>query len=120
MRSLIQYIRETSNKSSQYNIMIAKFDTNDSTRVMTSIHDDIVNHNKNVRLDVDCGKLGTCIVMFNNDNNNVCELTIRMNNLSKLVKFDDKKIDSEYITKETKNDAYNKAINILRRIKKEL
>lgn len=74
---------------------------------------------KDTYVTVDCGKAGLCEIEFSNFENNICNISLRLKDLGKYMKFS-KKVNSEWTNKGTYRDLYNTMLIILRNIQNKL
>ena len=74
---------------------------------------------KDTTISVDCGKAGVCEIEFTNFENNTCDISIRLKDLGKYMKFS-KEVDSEWTDHQPWQDLYQTMLIILRNIQSKL
>ena len=75
---------------------------------------------KDTNISVDCGKAGVCYIEFTNFSNNTCDISIRLKDLRKYMKFSKEVEDSEWTDHGPWEDLYNTMFSILRHIQHKL
>ena len=74
---------------------------------------------KDTNISVDCGKAGVCYIEFTNFENNSCDISMRLKDLGKYMKFS-KEVDSEWTDHRPWQDLYQTMLIILRNIQRKL
>ena len=74
---------------------------------------------KDTNISVDCGKVGVCYIEFTKFENNSCDISIRLKDLGKYMKFS-KEVDSEWTDHRPWQDLYNTMLIILKNIQCKL
>ena len=74
---------------------------------------------KDTNISVDCGKAGICEIEFTNFENNTCNISMRLKDLGKYMKFS-KEVNSEWTDHGSWKDLYNTMLIILRNIQTKL
>lgn len=74
---------------------------------------------KDTNITVDCGKAGACYIEFTNFENNSCDISMRLKDLGKYMKFS-KEVDSEWTDRSPWKDLYQTMLIILRNIQRKL
>ena len=74
---------------------------------------------KDTHISVDCGEAGVCEIEFTNFENNICDISMRLKDLGKYMKFS-KEVDSEWTDHKPWKDLYQTMLIILRNIQSKL
>ena len=119
MKTLKEYINESLNDNEfTCNISQVKSGKRNDTFLFKKIQKSLESK-KDTHISVDCGKTGICEIDFNNFNNNVCDISMRLKDLGNYMKFS-KEVDSEWTDNGTWKDLYNTMLIILRNIQNKL
>lgn len=118
MKDIKTFILESSNQEFSCNISQIESGKRNDSFLFKKIQKSLESK-KDTYISVDCGKLGVCYIEFTKFNNNICNISMRLKDLGKYMKFS-KEVDSEWTESGTWKDLYNIMINILRNIQNKL
>ena len=118
MKDIKTFILESSNQEFSCNISQVESGKRNDAFLFKKIQKSLESK-KDTYISVDCGNLGVCYIEFTKFNNNTCNISMRLKDLGKYMKFS-KEVDSEWTESGTWKDLYNIMINILRNIQNKL
>ena len=118
MKDIKQFILESQNNEFNCNISQVESGKRNDVFLFKKIQKSLESK-KDTNISVDCGKAGVCEIEFTNFENNTCDISMRLKDLGKYMKFS-KEVDSEWTDRSTWKDSYNIMINILRNIQSKL
>ena len=118
MKDIKEYILESSNNEFTCNIYQVESGKRNDAFLFKKIQKSLES-NKDTNISVDCGKAGVCYIEFTNFENNSCDISIRLKDLGKYMKFS-KEVDSEWTDRRPWQDLYNTMLIILRNIQHKL
>ena len=118
MKDIKEYILESSNNEFTCNIYQVESGKRNDAFLFKKIQKSLES-NKDTNISVDCGKAGVCYIEFTNFENNSCDISIRLKDLGKYMKFS-KEVDSEWTDHIPWQDLYNTMLIILRNIQRKL
>lgn len=118
MKDIKEYILESQDTSFSCNISQVESGKRNDAFLFKKIQKSLES-NKDTHISVDCGKAGVCEIEFTNFNNNVCDISMRLKDLGKYMKFS-KEVDSEWTDRRPWQDLYNTMLIILRNIQSKL
>ena len=118
MKDIKEYILESQDTSFSCNISQVESGKRNDAFLFKKIQKSLESK-KDIHISVDCGKAGVCEIEFTNFNNNVCDISMRLKDLGKYMKFS-KEVDSEWTDNGSSKDLYNTMLIVLRNIQSEL
>lgn len=118
MKDIKQFILESQNNEFNCNISQVESGKRNDAFLFKKIQKSLESK-KDTRISVDCGKAGVCEIEFTNFENNTCDISMRLKDLGKYMKFS-KKVDSEWTDHRPLKDLYNTMLIILRNIQSKL
>lgn len=118
MKDIKEYILESQNTDFSCNISQVESGKRNDVFLFKKIQKSLESK-KDTHISVDCGKAGVCEIEFTNFNNNVCDISMRIKDLGKYMKFS-KEVDSEWSKTGAWKDLYNTMLIILRNIQNKL
>ena len=118
MKDIKRFILESSNNEFTCNISQVESGKRNDAFLFKKIQKSLESK-KDTTISVDCGKAGVCEIEFTNFENNSCDISIRLKDLGKYMKFS-KEVDSEWTDHRPWQDLYNTMLIILRNIQRKL
>lgn len=118
MKDIKEYILESQDASFSCNISQVESGKRNDVFLFKKIQKSLESK-KDTYISVDCGKAGVCEIEFINFNNNTCDISMRLKDLGKYMKFS-KEVDSEWTNNGSWKDLYNTMLIILRNIQRKL
>ena len=118
MKNIKEYILESSNNEFTCNIYQVESGKLNDALLFKKIQKSLESK-KDTNISVDCDKAGVCYIEFTNFENNSCDISIRLKDLGKYMKFS-KEVDSEWTDHRPWQDLYNTMLIILRNIQRKL
>ena len=118
MKDIKEYILESSNNEFTCNIYQVESGKRNDAFLFMKIQKSLESKN-DTNISVDCGKAGVCYIEFTDFENNSCDISIRLKDLGKYMKFS-KEVDSEWTDHRHWQDLYNTMLIILRNIQRKL
>lgn len=119
MKNIKEYILESSNNEFTCNIYQVESGKLNDALLFKKIQKSLESK-KDTNISVDCGKAGVCYIEFTNFSNNTCDISIRLKDLRKYMKFSKEVEDSEWTDRGPWVDLYNTMFSILRNIQHKL
>ena len=118
MKDIKQFILESQNNEFNCNISQVESGKRNDAFLFKKIQKSLESK-KDTHISVDCGKAGVCETDFTNFENNTCDISMRLKDLGKFMKFS-VEVDSEWTNNGTWKDLYNTMLIILRNIHSKL
>lgn len=118
MKDIKQFILESQNNEFNCNISQVESGKRNDAFLFKKIQKSLESK-KDTHISVDCGKAGVCEIEFTNFENNTCDISMKLKDLGKYMKFS-KEVDSEWTNNGTWKDLYNTMLIILRNIQSKL
>lgn len=118
MKDIKQFILESQNNEFNCNISQVESGKRNDAFLFKKIQKSLESK-KDTHISVDCGKAGICEIDFTNFENNVCDISMRLKDLGKYMKFT-KEVDSEWTDNKPWKDLYQTMLVILRNIQSKL
>ena len=118
MKDIKRFILESSNNEFTCHISQVESGKRNDAFLFKKIQKSLESK-KDTTISVDCGKAGVCEIEFTNFENNSCDISIRLKDLGKYMKFS-KEVDSEWTDHRPWQDLYNTMLIILRNIQRKL
>ena len=118
MKDIKRFILESSNNEFTCHISQVESGKRNDAFLFKKIQKSLESK-KDTTISVDCGKAGVCEIEFTNFENNSCDISIRLKDLGKYMKFS-KEVDSEWTDRKPWQDLYQTMLIILRNIKSKL
>ena len=118
MKDIVKFITESSNQEFSCNISQIESGKRNDAFLFKKIQKSLESK-KDTHISVDCGKAGVCEIDFTNFENNTCDISIRLKDLGKYMKFS-KEVDSEWTDNKPWKDLYQTMLIILRNIQSKL
>ena len=118
MKDIKEYMLESKDTSFSCNISQVESGKRNDAFLFKKIQKSLESK-KDTNISVDCGKAGVCYIEFTNFENNSCDISIRLKDLGKYMKFS-KEVDSEWTDRRPWQDLYNTMLIILRNIQRKL
>ena len=118
MKDIKEYILESKDTSFSCNISQVESGKRNDAFLFKKIQKSL-DSKKDTNISVDCSKAGVCYIEFTNFENNSCDISIRLKDLGKYMKFS-KEVDSEWTDRRPWKDLYNTMLIILRNIQRKL
>ena len=118
MKDIKEYILESQDASFSCNISQVESGKRNDALLFKKIQKSLESK-KDTHISVDCGKAGACEIEFINFNNNTCDISMRLKDLGKYMKFS-KEVDSEWTDHKPWKDLYNTMLIILRNIQSKI
>ena len=118
MIGIKQFILESQNNEFNINISQVESGKRNDVFLFKKIQKSLESK-KDTHISVDCGKAGVCEIEFTNFENNTCDISMRLKDLGKYMKFS-KEVDSEWTDHKSWKDLYQTMLIILRNIQSKL
>ena len=118
MKDIKRFILESSNNEFTCHISQVESGKRNDAFLFKKIQKSLESK-KDTTISVDCGKAGVCEIEFTNFENNTCDISIRLKDLGKYMKFS-KEVDSEWTDRKPWQDLYQTMLIILRNIQSKL
>ena len=118
MKDITSFILEASNNEFTCNISQVESGKRNDVFLFKKIQKSLESK-KDTNISVDCGKAGVCEIEFNNFENNSCDISMRLKDLGKYMKFS-KEVDSEWTDRKPWQDLYQTMLIIFRNIQNKL
>ena len=118
MKDIKRFILESSNNEFTCHISQVESGKRNDAFLFKKIQKSLESK-KDTTISVDCGKAGVCEIEFTNFENNSCDISIRLKDLGKYMKFS-KEVDSEWTDRKPWQDLYQTMLIILRNIQSKL